>query len=411
MPETSTGQPCTRCKTENASYQIRGAPHCQSEPLPAPKKNATRCTDSLDRSCYPGFVQTKFVKRLVFLQKELAAQREAGTSGPPGPRRFAVGLSFGPSSSTIVHLLQSYVATGQRNRSPAVEILAVHVDTDLTSGGVDAGAAERRMALCRERYPLLKFEVAHLSEVLDVKTLAWGTLPLPPAEADISPTERLRRMFDSLPSATSRADVLRLLTRHLILHKAMSQEPPYAALILGHTATRLAALTLSEVANGRGFAVPWQVNDGPYVVTTYDGASDETVVSKTEFTIHYPVRELFENEMHMFASLTDSLKDIVVFDKSGSSVVSHKDQSIEDVTARYFETLDSSFSSIVSNVVRTAGKLSRVAGSEAQCGLCGVTLDERGDSRWAGEIGDEHDGASQSRVTRLCYGCKRSVNG
>ena len=35
MPETSTGQPCTRCKTENARYQIRGAPHCQSvNPFP-----------------------------------------------------------------------------------------------------------------------------------------------------------------------------------------------------------------------------------------------------------------------------------------------------------------------------------------------------------------------------------------
>lgn len=293
------------------------------------------------------------------------------------------------------------------------------MDTDLSRGADTGGdgATERRMALYRDKFPLPTFEVVHLSEILDVKTVAWRTLPLPSAEGDISPSERLRIMFDGLPSATSRADVLRLLVRHLLLHRAMRHDRPCSALLLGHTATRLAALTLSEVANGRGFSVPWQVNDGPYVVTTYDdnddGTSDDgaAVVSKTEFPIHYPLRELFDSEMRTYAAIVDDLKDLVVLNGSGSSVVSHKDQSIEDVTARYFETLDSSFSSTVSNVVRTTGKLSRVAGSEYQCGLCGVTLDEKGDSKWAGELGDEDGSELQPRKTRLCYGCKRSING
>lgn len=379
------------------------------------------------RTCYPFFVHGKLTKRLGTVHKELTSQKGSYTSGSPnGPRRYAVGVSFGPSSSTIVHVLQGYAAIAQRNRTAAIEVLAVHVDTDLSRDvTVDSdGDVEKRMALYRKLYPLLTFEVAHLSQVLDVKTVAWETLPLPPAGHGMGTVERLRHMFDSLPSASSRADVRRLLVRHLLLHKAMRNNPPCAALLLGHTATRLAALTLSEVANGRGFSTPWQVNDGPYVVTTYGdndggsggGTADDggTIVSTTKFHIYYLLRELFETEVRVSASVVEGLKDLVALDDAGgsSAVVSHKDQSIEDVTARYFKTLDSSFTSVVSNVVRTTGKLSRVAGAGAQCGLCGVTLDESGDSRWAGEIGDYDEGRnSQMRRTGLCYGCKRSING
>jgi cytoplasmic tRNA 2-thiolation protein 2 len=149
-------------------------------------------------------------------------------------------------------------------------------------------------------------------------------------------------------------------------------------------------------------------------VNTYDESSS-TVTSTAEFRIHYPLRELFTSEIQTFISFTHPLKELVSLDDSRSSsssaVVSHKDVSIDEIMTRYFESAEESFSNVVANVVRTTGKLERMAASEATCGLCGVSLDEQGDSRWAGELGDEESPEHQRDGARLCYGCKRSVNG
>lgn len=235
---------------------------------------------------------------------------------------------------------------------------------------------------------------------------------------------RLRAFFDSLPSVTSRADVMRLMIRHLLIHVAT--ERSYSALLLGHNTTSLASLTLSEVANGRGFAVPWQVNDGFFTVCTYDQNPAEgqlaAETSRTEFPIYHPLREVLGAEVAIYIDLIPSLQGLVSpslsFPASSTSgkvssgsVVSHKDMSIEEVTARYFVGVEGPYSGIVANVVRTSGKLDRLTGSTF-CRLCGITLDDEGDSVWAGELGDEPEQGSASGTSgKLCYGCKRSING
>ena len=358
-------------------------------------------------------------KRLGFLH------HETRTSSLPEPRRYVTGLSFGPSSSALVCLLdeQARLQASKRSSS-AFEILAVHVDTELDPRrGPDDTAdtpAQRLLGRYQEKFPRIEFQCIHLSKVLEVRTVDWSVLP-GLGDGDQPPAERLRTMFDRLPSVTAKADVLRLLIRHLLIHVAM--ERSYTALLFGHSTTALAALTLSEVANGRGFSVPWQVSDGRYAVCTYAPGSapgsTPTPVSRTEYPIYYPLREVFKGEINSYISLLPSLADLGLGEdgetneggRSSSSIVSHKDTSIEEVMARYFESVEEPYSGIVANVVRTTGKLDRVPG-ETLCGLCGVALDEQGDSRWAGEMGDEIDGSEQPQHKgRLCYGCKRSVNG
>lgn len=290
-------------------------------------------------------------------------------------------------------------------------VLAVHIDTDLsmTPNGSDSSPAQRLLGRYRARYPSLSFECVHLSRALEVKTVNWSALPVPQGD---DATTRLRGMFDSLPSNTSRADVLRLLVRHLLLHIAMKESK--MALLLGHTTTALAAVTLAEVANGRGYSVPWQVDDGRFPICTYSDASagsPSTVLSRTEFPVHFPLRELFKNELNTYIEFTPSLAELLppAQETKATSVVSHKDISIEEVMARYFDGVEGSFPGIVSNVVRTTGKLDRVQG-HGHCGLCGVTLDEQGDSRWAGELGEDESERNHN-VQNLCYGCKRTLNG
>lgn len=368
---------------------------------------------TLARKCYIQFVENKVAKRLDSLR------HETRTSSLPEPRRYAAGLSFGPSSSALACLLdeQARLQASKKSSSP-FEVLAVHVDTDLDprrSPDDQANTpAQRLLSRYQEKFPRVEFQCVHLSKVLEVRTVDWSALP-GLGDGDQPPAERLRAMFDRLPSVTAKADILRLLVRHLLLHVAM--EKSYTALLLGHSTTALAALTLSEVANGRGFSVPWQVNDGRYTVCTYASGSDATPVSQTEYPIYYPLREVFKGEINSYISLLPSLTDLGLEGdggsreggRSSSSVVSHKDTSIEEVMAKYFESVEEPYSGIVANVVRTTGKLDRVRG-ERLCGLCSVTLDEQGDSRWAGDMGDE-GGELPQHEGRLCYGCKRSING
>lgn len=278
------------------------------------------------------------------------------------------------------------------------EIRIVCVDT------MGDGSAERKVDELRSRFGGVEFQVVKLSEVLQVDTVDWTTLP--GLESALGPDERVARMFDQLPSATARADVLRLLIRHLLLHIAIKND--YKALLLGHSTTALASLTLAEVANGRGFSVPWQTNDGKYQVCSY---SNGEVTSRTEFPIYYPLREIFRGEIKTYISVMSSLADFDYLNEGEGSnnVVSHKDTSIDEVMARYFESVEEPYSGIVSNVVRTTGKLERAGGeAKANCGLCGVAMDEAGDERWAGELGDD---LGREEMRRLCYGCKRSVHG
>lgn len=303
-----------------------------------------------------------------------------------------------------------------KKSSPAFEPLVVHIDTDLShSADQKDTPAQRLLAKYRERFPNISFECVHLSKIWSVQTLDWSALGGVDAGdgTQVDQVTRLKKFFESLPSITSKADILRLFIRHLLLDLAL--ERSYNALLLGHSTSALAALTLAEVANGRGFAVPWQINDGPFTVCTYrhsTDSGDKKEVSQVQIPIYYPLREVFKNELKIYLDLVPSVKDLMPENTSpASNVVSHKDLSIAEVMERYFDSVEGPYAGIVANVVRTTGKLDK-ATSGIFCHMCGMTLDEQGDSRWAGELGDDA-GVSDaaSRTAWLCYGCKRSING
>ncbi|KAH6890340.1 hypothetical protein B0T10DRAFT_485596 [Thelonectria olida] len=382
MPGSDTSQPCKRCKAEDAPFRLRADPTC--------------------RDCYVQYIALKLTKRLNKLHSETRVSRQLAT------RRYLAGLSFGPSSSVLCELLDSTARRhSQRKGSSPFSPLVVHVDTDLSAG--ENSPARRLVDDYRSRFPHVEFECVPLTEALDVKSIDWSSLPL--SSEDASPAVRLQRLFDALPTVTSRADVLRQFIRHILLHVALKCS--CSALLLGHSTTALAALTLSEVANGRGFAVPWQANDGMCTISTY-APPGESAGDQIKFPVYYPLREVLRNELIRYIDLVPTLKDLVPADQMAAggsgSVVSHKDLSIEEVMARYFGSVEDSYAGIVANVVRTAGKLDRVAGDEF-CGSCGMTLDELGDSRWAGELGDELTEDVPDATGKLCYGCKRSIHG
>ncbi|RYP15229.1 hypothetical protein DL765_005868 [Monosporascus sp. GIB2] len=391
-------------------------------------------------TCFATYVAYKSVKRLEVLERETRGKRL-----PTRPQRYLLGLSCGLSSAALLHIMHEN-ARQQRERKQRqrFELLVVHVANDDEDDHQDAlagssGSSARSesgnrnrnrgregwLDHYRVRFPGAEIRTVELSSVLGSPAVDWAALPDTgtEADADLSPARRLARLFDRLPSATSRADVRRLLTRHALLVAAA--EHACDALLLGYNTTSLAELTLSETAKGRGFSLPWQINDGAFPVPgRLDLPAAEAAASS--MPVYHPLREVFRKELDSYAAiaappLTELLppSDTRRGRNGAGAVVSHKDLSIDDVMARYFGEVEQNYPSVVANVVRTTGKLSRAGASGAgeqqgvggRCGICGVGLDKSGDDRWRGEIGEVMNGTGEGWRESLCYGCERSTRG
>jgi cytoplasmic tRNA 2-thiolation protein 2 len=356
----------------------------------------------------------KTVKRLEAASKEIRA-------APTQTKKVLVGLSFGVSSSSLIHMLEESVLSQLKKRpTPAYDLVVVHVDTEMGDPASLPSQAKRLLDKFSERYPRFTFRIIPLTAALDLETIDWSALPSVPEDSQKGPEESLHDWFARLPSTTSRADIMRLFVRHILKYTALAEG--CHALFLGCSTTALAALTLGETAKGRGFTLPWMINDGPQPVQAFTAAvpntdaGPETAVQAPRgeaamLPIYYPLREVFRNELIEYARLVSPpLTDLVLSSDAaapGSAVVSHKDVSIDDVMNRYFDEVEASYPSVVANVVRTTVKLERRGddGDDITCGLCGMGLDEQGDERWKGEIGD----ADAGEYGRLCYGCQRSL--
>ncbi|KAI0851799.1 hypothetical protein F5Y00DRAFT_229283 [Daldinia vernicosa] len=471
-----SSRPCNRCKDHEGTIDLRGA-------------------ETVCKTCFAYYVSSKAIKRLEALQRETAAPRPSNNKVGPTTRRpqqrYLVGLSCGPSSTALLHVLTENVrqqrARGQK--TSRFEYVAVHVvdDTTIPSSsstvrggrrdGDGDGEGNREgdededpyIAAFRTRFPDANLQTVPLSSALDLPSIDWTSLPTPtptPQDSSPSPSHRLSQILQSLPSTTSRADIHRLLVRHVLLATSLAQSCD--ALLLGHSTTSLAELTLSETAKGRGFALPWLVNDGavpvpsslnhgfpagfPSDATNNNNnnniASTNGIPTQTarHLPIYSPLRELFRKELVLYISqasppLIGLLPPVEAAKISsaatngsggvgvGGAVVSHRDLSIDDVLGRYFGEVEASYPSVVANVVRTTGKLLRrpvdadhdhhdyegniTSSNATNCGLCGAPVDELGDERWRGEIGDDDDddgnGDRAGTRRKLCYGCQRSI--
>lgn len=297
-------------------------------------------------------------------------------------------------------------------------------DTDAPGAETAPETLERFAA----RYPHFTFRRVPLAAALSLPSIDWTALPPRATRAaeennkndnkEEEETAQLREFLARLPSTTSRADVTRLFVRHLLIDTALRED--CLAVVLGCSTTALAELTLGETAKGRGHAVPGMLGDGMVDVTRFRsrrrGRDDEEEQEasdgpKKSLALYYPNREVFRGELVTYVSLVEPpIADLVKSPSSYASaaaVVSHRDVSIDDVMARYFVEVEQNYPSIVANVVRTTGKLeaSHAGDGEESCGLCGMGLDELGDERWKGEIGDDGGGDDG----KLCYGCSRAM--
>ncbi|KAH8790199.1 cytoplasmic tRNA 2-thiolation protein-like protein 2 [Hyaloscypha finlandica] len=365
---------CKRCNEENAVQSIRSERVCDK--------------------CFSQYVTTKAIKRM-------ETYRVRGSTAKAA-RKLLFPLSFGPSSASLLHILDQHLQ-GQYDRMnrAAYELIVLHVDLHLDAA--DRKDSSELLEKYKSRFPRHTYSSLGLEQALLLDGIDWKALDMPEPPQDISQkpgTERLQQLIGSMPSATSRTDVITTLLIRLLVD--IAKRNGCESILFADSTTRLAEKTLTESAKGRGFSLPWQVSDGmsPYGVG-----------------FNYPLRDLLKKELVTFSSLTvPPLADFIIFHGPSSQIsASSKLTTIDDLMAQYFESVEENYPSIVANVVRTSSKLQPLTGEETTaCGLCGLPVAEGTDGiyGWGGGQNSASRAAKQdgSHVV-LCYGCSRSLYG
>ncbi|KAH8801678.1 cytoplasmic tRNA 2-thiolation protein-like protein 2 [Xylogone sp. PMI_703] len=366
---------CKKCNEKQATHKIRSEQVCQA--------------------CFSKYINTKTVKRL----EAYGVRRISGHK----PKQLLVPLSFGPSSSSLLHMLDQHLQGQEKNtrmKGTTYELHVVHIDIYLDEA--DRKNSSELLEKFKTRYPRHNYSSYGLEEALLVKSIDWGAFDLPqPHTIDSNRPlgAQLQEILNLMPSATSRVDIITTLLIRLLVDVA--QRNKCESILLGDSTTRLAERTLTETAKGRGFSLPWQVSDGasPYGVGLY-----------------YPLRDLLKKELVTFTTITSPpLLDLVLKeDKSPEVSTSSKTTTIDDLMKQYFESVEENYPGIVANVVRTSSKLKSLPQDGAtSCSLCGFPVAEGTDGiyGWGGDQNSSSRAPNNHSQGVLCYGCSRSING
>lgn len=354
--------------------------------------------------CYECFV--------IFTKSKYRRAMDAFRLGLPEDQknvRCLIACSGGLASSVLVEL--AYAATmlsRGKNQMPIV----LHID-DNTYKQSDDKAVEERLVYLQQTFTEMKFMHRSMD---DISRYVSDTLSRSPSistptngdsynEAQHKHKSTLSSCLEALPSVTSQRDMLTLYRERLMLETA--NEEGCSAIIFGNSGTSLAAKTLSLTAKGRGYALPWD---------TADHSQSHSGIWSVR-----PLKGLFNAEIEIYARLTVIPSPRLPVAGPG------KPDSIDELTQRYFESLEEQFPSLVATVVRTTNKLVEpVPRSQAlgECKICSMTYRE-GARRWLGEItvnspahveGEplttlESDNVDDHRAEDLCYGCVVAVRG
>ena len=324
------------------------------------------------------------------------------------PRRLLLHLSLGTSSITLLHILDQQLQTQlERTKRTGYELYVLFIDQSSIGG---EGEPLDILDGLKQKYSAYTFTTAPLDDVFKFLSypLDGGLAPFTDARARFDSevnfgSRYLQQLLASLPSPSSRADMITVLRTRLII--GLAKENGCESILWGDSATRLAERTLAETAKGRGHSLPWQTADGP---------------SPHGISFNFPMRDLLRKEIVLYSNLTSPpLASLISkHSRAPKSSVSSKDTTIDDLMSQYFESVETNYPSIVANVVRTSSRLNALPSAEDSlpCRLCGLPVTEgaQGIHGWGGDQAKisntlKFENNEPARTSILCYGCTRST--
>lgn len=335
------------------------------------------------------YVATKVLKRLE------TNKLRGGFKDPQ--RTLLVPISFGVSSIVLLHVLDRQLSNrAEAGRHAGYNLHIMFVDQSTV---LEQASIRDSWDVLKQKYPSHTYTVVALEDYCDYGIdfdMPDFTDALANGHVALDKRTRLRHILSSLPSATSRVDMIEILRRRLIL--AFAHQHACDSILFGDSTTRLAEKTLSETAKGRGIALPWLTAD----VSSSDGIN-----------CTYPLRDLLRKELGAYASATSPSLTLLLSEAPSQMPSSSKNTTIDGLMSQYFESVEQNYPSIVANVVRTAGRLVVPSTSEGTnaCVICRYPIVNES---WGGDQLDSAgpqlaDGNGSEYGKALCYGCTRTV--
>ncbi|XP_070575759.1 cytoplasmic tRNA 2-thiolation protein 2-A-like isoform X2 [Ptychodera flava] len=178
-------------------------------------------------------------------------------------------------------------------------------------------------------------------------------------EIDDSKTMQLQELLSSTKSVTAKEDIVQKLRNKLLLHIARTYK--YDKVMLGNSGTNLSVCILSDLAKGRGAAVPLDTNFADY--------------RHGDILFLRPMREFTSKEIAIYNRF-HNIEPVVIPTLTTKAPVN---ASINHLTEAFVTNLQVNFPSTVNTVFRTGEKLcdakSRSTDMENCCVLCQAPLD------------------------------------
>lgn len=350
MAEDNTTIICVECKERGGDLNIR---------------NRRLCVE-----CFSRYVNSKVLKRMESYRFKALDEDQK--------RRLLVPLSGGVSSLVLLQVLDTQLKRQIANRNKtAYDLIIAHVVPLDQSAAVISDQQLTRLAQRFSNHEFLpSFALPtslsfdeHIEE--DLRNVGCERRD---QEPDV---DFFNRIMSSATSVTTRTDLQSILLQRLIV--AIAKVHGCDSIIWGHSDSRLAAMTLADVAKGRGGSVASTIADG---------------LSPFGINFNHPLRDLYKTELEIYAStLPEPLTEAsTASDGAILHPPSLRNTAIDSLLTDYINTQGIKYPSIMANVVRTGGKL-EVRPNDNVCRLCvQPTL---------------NSGSPSSPVPSLCYGCTR----
>ncbi|KAF4553841.1 putative cytoplasmic tRNA 2-thiolation protein 2 [Elsinoe fawcettii] len=384
-------------------------------------------------ACFTRFISTRPVKRLEQIRGN--AKTSQGT-------KYLLALSLGPSSAALLYILASHIQ-GMLSRSgrTSYDLHILHVyDDEVLPSPPD-------LSPWQEAFPGYTFSLAPLSSALDI----WDPPPTlfpsastpsssePTSSSSTPPQIRISDLYSRPKSRTAMQDLLSLLIDRAILSFALQHS--FTTILRGDSATRLAEKVMSDVAKGRGGDVSSLLSEQPlpYPLESLRLRNQRPSTSQALFSqnppLHsndpinkanevkvrtaFPLREVLRKDAQTFTTVvrlvsspSSTLSSLLPFAQNTDR---HKprmmrDVGIDELMETYFADVEAGYPGVVSNVVRTIGKLgtrdrgqdiggdgAQGAGRGGRCACCGS------------HIGSAPGGGveERDRVDGICGRCER----
>lgn len=293
------------------------------------------------------------------------------------PRRFLLAMSFDMSSYALLHILNQHLeAQLRRTGRVSYEIRPLFVEKTISQGLHVASD------MLEDRYPRYPIVVLHVLLPEEAKTMS---------ELD----ESLHRVVDVsslgyfIKSKTSYEDLRRIARQRCFLKEA--EHNRCETILWSANATDLAQDILSATAKGRGGTLSLELSDSP---------------SLSRVRSVHPLGDILESEIEAYTDIHGIWDDLLPRGLR-KTPVSAKSTTVDDVVRKFLDSTESNFPSLVSNIIRTTGKLgTKQITSSEPCTLCGYSYPQRLDA--SPESSATLD--TLPSASSLCYGCTRLLN-